>query len=107
MSPPPHHQCELSNGSTYNVISWNGTYSSAKVALHLMTDALTIECSYLNKNFKAMLIVTGAVKSNITNNAAGYEVPPGSLFKQLTQAIHKRIVTSQGDNATTAEEFSR
>lgn len=107
MSPPPHHQCELSNGSTYNVISWDGTYSSAKVTLYLMTDALAIECSYLNKNSKAMLIVTGAIKSNITNNAAGYEVPPETLFKQLTQVIHKRIVTSQGDNATTAEEFSR
>jgi len=72
-----------------------------------MTDALAMECSYLNKNIKVMLVAPGAVRSNIASNAAGYEVPPDSLFKQFTQAIHKRIMASQGDSAITAEEFSR
>jgi 1-acylglycerone phosphate reductase len=104
---PLHRRHELSDDAAYSVIPWNGAYSSTKGALHLMTDALAMECSYLNKNIKVMLVAPGAVKSNIANNAAGYEIPPDSLFKQFTQIVHKRIVTSQGDNATTAEEFSR
>lgn len=72
-----------------------------------MTDALSMECSYLNKNIKVMLIAPGAVRSNIADNAAGYELLPDSLFKRFTQIIHKRITVSQGGNAVTAEEFSR
>jgi len=72
-----------------------------------MTDALAMESSYLNKNIKVMLVVPGAVKSNITNNMAGYEVPPDSLFRQFTQIVRKRIEVSQGDSALSAEEFSR
>ena len=72
-----------------------------------MTDALAMECSYLNKGIKVMLIAPGAVKSNIANNAAGFDLPPDSLFKRFTQIIHKRIAASQGDNSVAAEEFSR
>lgn len=73
----------------------------------MINDTLSMECSYLNKNIKVILIAPGAVKSNIANSAAGYDVPPDSLFKQFTQIIHKRIAASQGDNAATGEEFSR
>ena len=72
-----------------------------------MTDALSLECSFLNKNIKVILVAPGAVKSNIANNVAGYEVPPNSLFKRYTQAVHRRIGASQGENSYTAEEFSR
>ena len=66
-----------------------------------------MECSYLNENIKVILVVPGAIKSNIANNVADYDLSPDSLFRQFTQIIHKRIVTSQGANAMTAEEFSR
>ena len=89
------------------MVPWNGAYSSTKGALHLMTDALAMESSYLNKNIKVMLVVPGAVKSNIANNMAGYEIPPDSLFRQFTQIVRKRIEASQGDSAMSAEEFSR
>lgn len=72
-----------------------------------MTDALAMECSYLNKNIKVILVAPAAVKSNIANNMAGYDLSPDSLFGQFTQIIHKRIATSQGENALTAEEFSQ
>jgi len=103
----PHYQHKLSGDAVYSVTPWIGTYSATKSALHLMTDVLAMECSFLNKNIKVMLIVPGAVRSNITNNAEGYDVPPDSLFKQFTQIIRKRIAASQGGNAITAEEFSR
>ena len=98
---------EPPDDTTCSVTPWNGTYSSTKAALHLMTDALAMECSFLNKDIKVILIAPGAVKSNIANHAADYDVPPDSLFKQFTQIIHRRIALSQGENAKTAEEFSR
>ncbi|KAF9643466.1 oxidoreductase [Thelephora ganbajun] len=110
------HMAEQGGGIIVNIGSiagnvatpWNGTYSSTKAALHLMNDALAMECSFLNKNIKVMLIAPGAVKSNIARNgAAGFDLPPNSLFKQFTQIIHKRIMVSQGENALTAEDFSR
>ena len=82
-------------------------YSSTKAAFHMMTDALAMECSYLNKDIKVVLIAAGAVRSNLANNAMSYEPPPDSLFKQFTQIIHKYTVASQGDSAITAEEYSR
>jgi len=72
-----------------------------------MTDSLAMECSFISKNIKVILIAPGAVKSNIANNAGGYSMPPDSLFKQYTQAIHKRVMASQGGNSMTAEEFSQ
>lgn len=60
-------------------------YSSTKSAFYAMSDALSMEYSrYLDKNIKVMLITPGSVRSNIANNAAGYE-----LLSQLTvQAIY-------------------
>jgi 1-acylglycerone phosphate reductase len=72
-----------------------------------MTEALAMECSFLNKNIKVMLIAPGAIKSNIANNAWGYELPPDSMFKQFTQIIHAAIRASQGKNSLPAEDFSR
>ena len=72
-----------------------------------MSEALSMECSYLDKNIKVMLVAPGAVRSNIVDNAAGYELLPDSLFKRFTQIVHKRVVVSQGGNAVTAEEFSQ
>lgn len=82
-------------------------YSSTKGALHLMTDALSMECSFLNKNIKVMLVAPGAVKSNIAKNASGYEIPPNSLFKRFTQIIQKRIAASQGPSSMETDDFSR
>ena len=93
--------------ATNSTTPWNGMYSSTKSAFHSMNDALSMECSYLNKNIKVMLIAPGAVRSNIADNAADFELMPDSLFKRFTQIIHKRITVSQGDKAMTAEEFSR
>jgi NAD(P)-dependent dehydrogenase (short-subunit alcohol dehydrogenase family) len=72
-----------------------------------MTDALAMECSFLCKNIKVILVAPGAVKSNIASNAAGYDLAPDSLFKQFTQIIHRRIALSQGGNSQPAEEFSQ
>jgi len=73
----------------------------------MMSDALAMECSYLNKDIKVVLVAPGAVRSNIANNVGGYDLPPDSLFKQFLRIIHKRIAASQGDNSMAAEEFSR
>ena len=104
---PSYHRAGLADDAAYSVTPWNGMYSSSKAAFHVMTDALAMECSYLNKNIRVVLIAPGAVRSNIVNNAMSYELPPDSLFKQFTQVIHRRVAASQGDNAVTAEEFSR
>jgi 1-acylglycerone phosphate reductase len=72
-----------------------------------MTDALSMECSFLSENIKVILVAPGAVKSNIARSAAGYDLPPDSLFKQFTQIIHRRIALSQEGNALKAEEFSQ
>jgi len=109
------HMAEQGGGTVVNVGSvagnmaspWNGTYSSTKGALHLMSDALAMECSYLNKNIKVMLIAPAAVESNIANNASGYDVPPDSMFKNFTQVIHKRIAASQGKHSMKTDDFSR
>jgi 1-acylglycerone phosphate reductase len=98
---------ELSDHTAHSATPWNGIYSSSKGALHLMTDALSMECSFLSENIKVILVTPGAVKSNIAKNAADYDVPPDSLFKQFTQSIHKRIMASQGPNALTGKEFSQ
>ena len=103
----PHRQRKLSDDIHYSATPWNGAYSSSKAALHLMTDALALECSFLNENIKVILVAPGAVKSNIVNNVAGYDVSPNSLFKHYTQAIHRRITASQGKKSQTAEEFSQ
>jgi len=109
------HMAERGSGLIVNVGSvggnvstpWNGTYCSTKAALHSMTEALAIECGLLNKNIKVILIAPGAVTSNIVNNGGDFSLPPNSLFKQYTQAIHKRITASQGNNSMTAEAFSQ
>lgn len=90
-----------------SVTPWNGMYSSTKSAFHTMSDALSMECSYLDKNIKVMLIAPGTVRSNIAHNAAGYELFPDSLFRQFTQIIGKRNRSTLESNAVTAEEFSR
>ena len=72
-----------------------------------MTDALALECSFLNKDIKVILVAPGAVKSNIMNNVAGYDMSPDSLFKQYAQTIHRQIAASQGRKSQTAEEFSQ
>lgn len=72
-----------------------------------MSDALSMECSYLDKHIKVMLIAPGTVRSNIAHNAADYELFPDSLFKQFTQIINKRNRSTLRGNAVTAEEFSR
>jgi len=103
----PHRLHELSDDPAHSATPWNGTYSATKAGLHLLTDALSMECSYLSENIKVILVVPGAIKSNIANNVAGYDLSPDSPFRQFTQIIHKRIATSQGANAKTAEEFSQ
>jgi len=107
MCESPHRPHGRSDNPVHSATPWNGTYSATKAGLHLLTDALSMECSYLNKDIKVILVVPGAVKSNIASNAAGYDLSPDSLFRQFTQIIHKRIAASQGANATTAEEFSQ
>jgi short-subunit dehydrogenase len=72
-----------------------------------MSDALALECSYLNKNINVVLIAPGAVESNIASNASGYDLPPDSMFKNFTQIIQKRIAASQGKHSMKAEDFSR
>ena len=102
-----HRLHERSDNPAYSATPWNGTYSATKAGLHLLTDALSMECNYLCENIKVILVVPGAIKSNIANNVSDYDLSPDSLFRQFTQIIHKRIATSQGANATAAEDFSQ
>ena len=72
-----------------------------------MNDALGLECSFLNKNIKVVLVAPGAIKSNIVKNFSDYDLPPDSMFKNFTQVIHKRIWASQKQNSMKNEEFSQ
>ena len=91
---PSHHQNGLANDAGYSVTPWNGMYSSTKAAFHVMADALAMECSYLNKDIKVVLIAAGAVRSNLANNAMSYEPPPDSLFKIGRASCRERVLMS-------------
>lgn len=96
-----------SNDIARSASPWNGTYSSTKAALHLMTDTLSMECGFLNKNIKVTLVVPGAVKTNISNGASSFGLPPHSLFKNFTQVIYSRMMASQGPTSIMPEDFAR
>jgi 1-acylglycerone phosphate reductase len=86
---------------------WNAAYSSSKAALHNLTGVIYQECKPFN--IKVTTVVPGAIKSNIANNQfkAGVVLPENSLYKSFTDAIIRRVSTSQGSNALPAEEFAR
>ncbi|KAI0684751.1 oxidoreductase [Cytidiella melzeri] len=86
---------------------WNGVYSSSKAALHRVTEVLYQECKPFNIN--VTLIAPAAIKSNIadTQLKAGIVMPENSLYKSYTDAIIKRVLTSQGSNALSAEDMAK
>jgi len=108
------HMVEHGSGLIINIGSvvgeiatpWNGIYSGTKGALHMITDCLALECKMLNENIKVMLVITGAVQSNIANNAI-VELPEKSLYKSFIDLIIKRANLSQSSGTVSAAKYSQ
>jgi hypothetical protein len=60
----------------------------------------------LNENIKVMLVITGAVQSNIANNAI-VELPEKSLYKSFIDLIIKRANLSQSSGTVSAAKYSQ
>jgi len=85
---------------------WNGLYSAAKAALHSLTEVLYMECKPFN--IDVMLLIPGAVKSNLSKNQANiFTLSPNSLYTRYLDNIVSRIHASQGSHAMPTEEFAR
>lgn len=56
-----------------------------------------------------VLIIPGAVKSNIADKAlaSGVHVPDGSLYKSYEPQIVSRVLVSQGASSMPSDEFAR
>jgi len=85
---------------------WNGMYSTTKAALHSLTEGLYMECKPFN--IDVMLLVPGAVKSNIAaNSTGGFRLPPDSLYKAYLDQIVRRMSASQAAGTMPTEDFAR
>ncbi|KAI0329157.1 oxidoreductase [Cubamyces sp. BRFM 1775] len=110
------HMAARKSGTIVNISSlqahiptpWAGIYASTKAAMQSLTETLYMECIPLD--ISVVLVVTGAVRSNLSNNRlqtfAG--LPENSLYKQFLPNIMERISVSQGaDSMPTAEYAQR
>jgi len=84
---------------------WNGTYTAAKTALHVLADVLRMECEPFN--VQVMTLIPGFVKSNIIDNMQGYALPSSSVYLPWSAAIYRRFSGSQTSPACMpAEQFA-
>jgi len=84
---------------------WNGLYSASKAAVKLISDVLTMECKPFN--IDVLHVAPGSVKSNISNNASGYSLPPDSLYGAFLPNIIARLHSSQGPGSMPSADFAR
>ncbi|KAH9936922.1 oxidoreductase [Amylocystis lapponica] len=107
------HMAARKSGTIVNIGSimgetptpWSGVYSGSKAAIGLFSDALYMECRPFN--VAVMLVVPGAVRSNIAANTyAEFSLPPGSFYTPWLDSIVSRISASQEQGAIPAEELA-
>lgn len=85
---------------------WNGLYSVAKSALHMLSDILDMECRPFNVH--VMLVAPGGIRSNISRNqAATLVLPSDTLYKPFIPNVIARMHASQTPQSMPAEEFAR
>ncbi|KAL0951483.1 hypothetical protein HGRIS_008170 [Hohenbuehelia grisea] len=85
---------------------WNGIYSASKAALHSLTEVLMMEAKPFNVS--VMLVVPGAVRSNIANNSnSSFRLPPDSLYGAFLHNMIDRMNVSQGAHSMPTEVFVR
>jgi 1-acylglycerone phosphate reductase len=73
-------------------LPWGGVYAATKSAVHMLTNALEMECRPFN--IKVMLVAPGGVKSNISANQSYYP-PPDTLYAKHAEKILARQNISQ------------
>jgi NAD(P)-dependent dehydrogenase (short-subunit alcohol dehydrogenase family) len=88
---------------------FSGVYTASKAAFHCSTDALRLELKPFN--IDVMLLVSGAVKTNIVQRAAEIIRSSASalrIFKPYEEYLLRRTkVAHQNSNTTPADEFAR
>lgn len=74
--------------------------------MHALTEVLQMECRPFNVD--VMLVVPGAIKSNIASNqATSFSLPPDSLYGKYLHNILDRMHSSQGANSMPGDKFAR
>ncbi|CDO69829.1 hypothetical protein BN946_scf184803.g27 [Trametes cinnabarina] len=109
------HMAARKSGTIVNISSlqaqiptpWAGIYASTKAALQSLSETLYMECIPLN--ISVVVAVTGAVRSNITNNRlqAFAGLPEGSLYARYLPNILERTGLSQGPRSMPTAEYAR
>jgi 1-acylglycerone phosphate reductase len=85
---------------------WNGIYCATKAAAYSLSEVMNMECRPLG--ISVMHVAPGAVKSNISNNAAAlYTLPPDSLYKKYLPNIMQRLYVSQRPGSMPTEKFAK
>jgi len=81
-------------------------YCASKAALHVLTETLSMELAPFN--VKATLVISGAVRSNISNNQhKAFILPPTSLFKDYVEYIVAAMFMSQTKWTIDADKFAK
>ncbi|OSD05587.1 oxidoreductase [Trametes coccinea BRFM310] len=109
------HMAARKSGTIVNISSiqahiptpWAGIYASTKAAMQSLTDTLYMEC--IPFNISVVLVVTGAVRSNIANNRlqAFAGLPANSLYTRFLPNIIERTNMSQGADSMPTAEYAR
>ncbi|GAO47500.1 short-chain dehydrogenase/reductase [Saitoella complicata NRRL Y-17804] len=85
---------------------FGGVYNASKAALLSYGDALRIEMEPFDVHVQT--IITGAIKSNIANNAAArYSLPSDSIFAPITSFVEARLNASQTNGPLDTDVYAR
>ncbi|KIK70766.1 hypothetical protein GYMLUDRAFT_32814 [Collybiopsis luxurians FD-317 M1] len=87
-------------------VPWNGLYSAAKAATHMISEVLSMECRPFN--ISVMNVVPGSVISQISNNMTeSFNLPENSLYSAFLPNMIKRINASQTENSMPTAKFAK
>ena len=70
----------------------------------MLSETLRLELQPFN--VKVVIVITGAVKTNIFNNSPGYHLPEGSLYSKAGKEIEK-CATVNPASPVLAEDYAR
>jgi len=72
--------------------------------VEVLSETLRLELQPFN--VKVVIVITGAVKTNIFNNSPGYHLPEGSLYSKAGKEIEK-CATVNPASPVLAEDYAR